>query len=91
MLLYFDSYLIGLTATPAGKAIGFFKQNLTMQHGHSEAAADYVNVDFDVYRIRTRIPEVGQTGVYVNKRHKLAGAERLERPGLRETHDAPRA
>jgi type I restriction enzyme R subunit len=44
-----------------------------------------VNVDFDVYRIRTRITEGGATiladasGVYVDKRHKLTRAERLER------------
>jgi type I restriction enzyme R subunit len=28
VLLYFDSFIIGLTATPAGKTIGFFNQNL---------------------------------------------------------------
>jgi type I restriction enzyme R subunit len=28
VLLYFDAFLIGLTATPAGKTIGFFQQNL---------------------------------------------------------------
>lgn len=33
MLLYFDSFLVGLTATPAGKTIGFFNQNLVMQYG----------------------------------------------------------
>ena len=53
VLLYFDSFLVGLTATPAGKTIGFFGQNLVMQYGHSEAVTDNVNVDFDVYRIRT--------------------------------------
>ena len=37
VLLYFDSFLIGLTATPAGKTIGFFNQNLVMQYGHEEA------------------------------------------------------
>src|SRR6185503_6169479 len=57
VLLYFGSFLIGLTATPAGKTIGFFKQNLVMQYGHAEAVADCVNVGFDVYRIRTRITE----------------------------------
>jgi type I restriction enzyme R subunit len=30
VLLYFDSFLIGLTATPAGKTIGICKQNLIM-------------------------------------------------------------
>jgi type I restriction enzyme, R subunit len=84
VLLYFDSFLIGLTATPNGKTIGFFNQNLVMQYGHAEAVTDGVNVDFDVYRIRTRITEqgdtieAGETGVYVDKRHKLTRAERLE-------------
>ncbi len=85
VLRYFDSFLIGLTATPAGKTIGFFNQNLVMQYGHDEAVTDGVNVDFDVYRIRTRISEGGATivadptGVYVDKRHKLTRAERLEK------------
>ena len=85
VLLYFDSFLIGLTATPAGRTIGFFNQNLVMQYGHDEAVADGVNVDFDVWRIRTRITEAGATivaeptGVYVDKRHKLTRAERLEK------------
>ncbi|KQZ02027.1 hypothetical protein ASD45_15040 [Pseudolabrys sp. Root1462] len=84
VLLYFDAFTIGLTATPAGKTIGFFNQNLVMQYGHDEAVTDGVNVDFDVYRIRTRITEqgatiaAGDTGVYVDKRHKLTRRERLE-------------
>jgi type I restriction enzyme R subunit len=84
VLLYFDSFLIGLTATPAGKTIGFFNKNLIMQYGHDEAVTDGVNVDFDVYRIRTRVTEGGATvvaeptGVYVDKRHKLTRAERIE-------------
>ncbi len=84
VLLYFDSFLIGLTATPAGKTIGFFNQNLVMQYGHDEAVVDGVNVDFDVYRIRTKITDRGatieaeDTGVYVDKRNKLTRAERLQ-------------
>ncbi|MGH7078473.1 MAG: DEAD/DEAH box helicase family protein, partial [Acetobacteraceae bacterium] len=84
VLLYFDAFIIGLTATPAGKTIGFFHQNLVMQYGHDEAVTDNVNVDFDVYRIRTRVTEQGATiaaagtGVYVDKRHKLTRRERLE-------------
>lgn len=84
VLLYFDSFLIGLTATPAGKTIGFFKQNLVMQYGRDEAVADGVNVDHDVYRIQTRVTANGATivahptGVYVDKRHKLTRAERIE-------------
>src|SRR6266705_1833501 len=84
VLLYFDAFLIGLTATPAGKSVGFFNQNLVMQYGHDEAVTDGVNVDFDVYRIRTKVTEqgstieAGETGVYVDKRHKLTRAERLQ-------------
>jgi type I restriction enzyme, R subunit len=83
VLLYFDSFIIGLTATPAGKTIGFFNQNLVMQYGHDEAVTDGVNVDFDVYRIRTRFTEQGATidagtGVYVDVRHRLTRAERLQ-------------
>jgi type I restriction enzyme R subunit len=56
-----------------------------MQYGHDEAVADGVNVDFDVWRIRTQITESGATivaaptDVYVDKRHKLTRAERLEK------------
>jgi type I restriction enzyme R subunit len=84
VLLYFDAFLLGLTATPAGKTIGFFNQNMVMQYGHDEAVADCVNVNFDVYRIRTRVTEqgatipAGDTGVFVDKRHKLSRRERLE-------------
>jgi type I restriction enzyme R subunit len=55
-----------------------------MQYGHDEAVTDGVNVDFDVYRIRTRVTEQGATietsgsGIYVDKRHKLTRAERLQ-------------
>ena len=85
VLLYFDAFLIGLTATPAGKTVGFFNQNLVMQYGHREAVADGVNVDFDVYRIRTRVTEEGATieaagdDVFVDVRNKLTRAERLKR------------
>ncbi|MGI9167219.1 MAG: DEAD/DEAH box helicase family protein [Pyrinomonadaceae bacterium] len=84
VLLYFDSFLVGLTATPSGKTIGFFKQNLVMQYAHEEAVVDGVNVGFDVYRTSTRVNEQGATivvedsGVYVDKRNRLTRAERLE-------------
>jgi len=61
VLEYFDAFLVGLTATPAAHTYGFFKQNLVMEYGHEEAVADGVNVDFEVYRIRTKISEQGGT------------------------------
>lgn len=59
VLEYFDAYLIGLTATPSKQTFGFFNKNLVMEYSHDEAVADGVNVDFDVYKIRTRITEQG--------------------------------
>ncbi|OGK75417.1 MAG: restriction endonuclease subunit R [Candidatus Rokubacteria bacterium GWA2_70_23] len=61
VLEYFDAYLVGLTATPAAHTFGFFHQNLVMEYTHEQAVADGVNVDFQVYRIRTRITEQGST------------------------------
>ena len=59
VLEYFDAYLVGLTATPAKHTFGFFHQNLVMEYGHEQAVADGVNVDFEVYRIRTKITTEG--------------------------------
>ena len=56
---YFDAYLIGLTATPAKHTYGFFSGNLVMEYTHEEAVADGVNVDFEIYRIRTKITAGG--------------------------------
>jgi len=59
VLDYFDAYLIGLTATPNKQTFGFFNQNLVMEYGHEQAVADGVNVNYDVYRIRTEVTEAG--------------------------------
>ncbi len=61
VLDYFDAFIVGLTATPNKQAFGFFNQNLVMEYTHEQAVADSVNVDFDVYRIRTSISEQGST------------------------------
>ncbi len=59
VLEYFDAYLIGLTATPNKQTFGFFNQNLVMEYGHAQAVADGVNVNYDVYRIKTEVTEAG--------------------------------
>jgi type I site-specific restriction endonuclease len=74
VLEYFDSFIIGLTATPSMQTLGFFNQNLVMEYSHEQAVADSVNVGFEVYRIRTLISEHGSTvnaGLFVDKRDKL--------------------
>jgi len=70
---YWDAFLVGLTATPAKQTYGFFQGNLVMEYGHEQAVADGVNVDFDVYRIRTKITEQGST---VEARQMLQFRER---------------
>lgn len=56
---YFDAHIIGLTATPTKQTLGFFEQNLVSEYTYAESVADKVNVDFDVYRIKTRVTEEG--------------------------------
>lgn len=84
VLDYFDSFLIGLTATPSKHTIGFFNNNQVMAYTHERAVADGVNVGYHVYRIRTGITEEGsqlQAGEIVEKRDRLtriAQAEKLD-------------
>src|SRR5204863_7317710 len=52
---YFDTYLIGLTATPDNRTYGFFRKNIVSEYGHEQAVADGVNVGNEVYTIETEI------------------------------------
>ncbi|KUK53797.1 MAG: Type I site-specific deoxyribonuclease [Desulfotomaculum sp. 46_296] len=81
VLEYFDSFLIGLTATPSKQTLGFFYQNLVMEYSHEKAVVDGVNVGYDVYRIKTEITEKGskvESGFYVDKRNKLTRKTKWE-------------
>ena len=81
VLDYFDSFLIGLTATPAKGTIAFFNKNLVMEYTHEEAVADNVNVDFTVYDIRTKITKDGSLipkGEVVQKRDKRTRRKKWE-------------
>jgi type I restriction enzyme, R subunit len=81
VLEYFDARLIGLTATPNKQTFGFFHQNLVMEYSHEQAVADGVNVNYDVYRIRTAITAAGSkvdAGFYVEKRDRETRATRWE-------------
>jgi type I restriction enzyme R subunit len=73
VLEYFDASIIGLTATPSLQTIGFFNKNLVMEYNFEQAVADGVNVDFDLYQIRTHISEHGSkidAGYFVDFRDK---------------------
>ena len=81
VLEYFDGFLIGLTATPSKQTIGFFNQNLVTEYAYSQAVKDNVNVDYDVYRIKTQIGEFGATiesGEYIDKRDRQTRRKRWE-------------
>jgi type I restriction enzyme R subunit len=72
VLEYFDSFLIGLTATPSKQTFGFFNQNLVMEYPRQRAIADGVNVDGEVYRIRTHMTQHGgevEVGFWVGRRN----------------------
>jgi type I restriction enzyme R subunit len=82
VLEYFDTHLVGLTATPSKQTLGFMDQNLVFSYTHEEAVADQVNVDFEVYRIRTRIGTQGSVveadgETVVQFRDRLSGQTRL--------------
>jgi type I restriction enzyme R subunit len=81
VLEYFDAFLIGLTATPSKQTFGFFNQNLVMEYSRQRAVADGVNVDGDVYRIRTQITEHGsqvEAGFWIGKRERMTRKQRWE-------------
>ncbi|HEY6141514.1 MAG TPA: type I restriction-modification enzyme R subunit C-terminal domain-containing protein [Thermoanaerobaculia bacterium] len=81
VLEYFDAFQIGLTATPSMQTFGYFNRNLVMEYGHEQAVADGVNVDFDFYRIRTKITESGSkvdAGFYVDRRDRETRKKRWE-------------
>ena len=91
VLEYFDAHLIGLTATPSKQTFGFFNQNLVMEYGHEHAVADGVNVNYDVYRIKTAITEQGgevEAGYYVDKRDRETREVRWEQLDDDFTYDA---
>ncbi|MDE0525044.1 MAG: DEAD/DEAH box helicase family protein [Thaumarchaeota archaeon] len=81
VLDYFDSFLIGLTATPSKHTIGFFENNQVMEYTHERAVADRVNVGYQVYAIRTKITSEGSTieaGETIEKRDRLTREQRAE-------------
>ncbi|MGF4043635.1 type I restriction endonuclease subunit R [Paenarthrobacter nitroguajacolicus] len=81
VLEYFDAHVVGLTATPGKQTFAFFRQNLVSEYTYPQSVADRVNVDFDVYRIRTEISERGgriEAGSIVPKVDRRTRKERLE-------------
>ena len=60
VLEYFDSAkLIGLTATPVPETMAFFNNNRIVNYTLEKSIIDGVNVDYRVYRIKTKATEEG--------------------------------
>lgn len=81
VLEYFDAHVVGLTATPGKQTFGFFKQNLVSEYTYPQSVADNVNVDFDIFRIKTQISEHGsliEAGTVVPKVDRRTRAQRYE-------------
>ncbi|MCE1178464.1 MAG: DEAD/DEAH box helicase family protein [Micrococcales bacterium] len=81
VLEYFDAHVVGLTATPGKQTFAFFRQNLVSEYTYPQSVADRVNVDFDLYRIRTQISEQGgaiEAGTIVPKVDRRTRQQRLE-------------
>jgi type I restriction enzyme, R subunit len=78
---YFDAFLIGLTATPSDRTLGFFRRNEVSRYTHEQAVIDNVNVTYQTYQLRTKHTEQGLTieaGALVEKRDRLTRQSELE-------------
>lgn len=59
VLEYFDSFIIGLTATPDKRTFAFFEENIVSEYTREQAIVDNVNVGEDVFVIETKIGKNG--------------------------------
>ncbi|MBQ3568954.1 MAG: DEAD/DEAH box helicase family protein [Anaerotignum sp.] len=64
VLEYFDSFIIGLTATPDKRTFAFFNENVVSEYSREQAIIDGVNVGEDIFLIET---SVGQKGAHIMK------------------------
>lgn len=59
VLEYFDSFIIGLTATPDKRTFAFFNQNVVSEYSREQAIIDGVNVGEDIFLIETDVTRNG--------------------------------
>ena len=59
VLSYFDSFIIGLTATPDKRTFAFFDENIVSEYPREQAIVDGVNVGEDIFLIETEITKNG--------------------------------
>ena len=81
VLDYFDSFLIGLTATPDKRTFGFFNENVVSEYPYEKSIIDGVNVPYDVFTIETEITKQGaelKAMQSIERREKLSRRKRYE-------------
>ncbi|EMF80379.1 type III restriction enzyme, res subunit [Leptospira weilii serovar Topaz str. LT2116] len=59
VLEYFDTFQIGLTATPDNRTYGYFNQNVVSNYDFEKAVIDGILVPYDVFIIETQISKNG--------------------------------
>jgi len=85
VLDYFDGAVVGLTATPTPTTLAYFDDNVIAEYTQEESVYDGVNVDQQLYRIRT---EVGESGGTINAGEWVKVRDRLTRSiNLRQIDD----
>ena len=88
---YFDSFLVGLTATPDARTYGFFQKNVVSEYTHEKAVADGVNVGNEIYLINTKVTQEGgkiAAQQLVEKRERQTRAKRWEQQDADEEYAA---
>jgi type I restriction enzyme R subunit len=84
VLDYFDAFTVGLTATPTPTTLAYFDDNVIAEYTQEQSVWDQVNVDQELFRIRTEVGEHGSTiegGEWVKVRDRLTRATRQEQLG----------
>jgi type I restriction enzyme R subunit len=76
VLDYFDAFKSGLSATPTGITYGYFDGNVVTDYSYEQSVIDGINVDFQVFRIKT---EISENGAVIGKGEPVKIRERATR------------
>ena len=80
VLSYFDSFIIGLTATPDKRTFAFFNENVVSEYSREQAIIDGVNVGEDIFLIETEVTKNGATIMkqMIEHRNRLSREKRWQ-------------
>lgn len=91
VLTYFDSFIIGLTATPDKRTFAFFHENIVSEYSREQAILEGVNVGEDIFMIETEITKNGAHLMkqYIETRDRLSRARRWQQLDEEIDYTAP--